>query len=163
MRRGGDSSMRIEMPREFVLMAKVLNFSAAARKLNLSQSAMSTHVANLEKELGVTLFSRERQITLTPAGQLLLDGIQETLDSYDSALRQARGAQSKYPPVRIETSGGHGLSARPARQDRLRADRTGRHSRRHLPAVRGFEEEPRGHDSFIRLRVLPGTRGVREA
>ncbi|MCS6036963.1 LysR family transcriptional regulator [Klebsiella pneumoniae subsp. pneumoniae] len=45
------------------------SFSAAARRLRKSQSTISTAIANLEADLGVTLFDRAtRQPTLTPQG-----------------------------------------------------------------------------------------------
>ena len=56
--RGG--LMRIEALREFVVFAKCQNFSAAARELHLSQPVMSTHIMNMEKELGFVLVDRKR-------------------------------------------------------------------------------------------------------
>ena len=48
------------------------SFSAAALALNFTQSVVSHHVAQLEKELGVTLVERGRRpIRLTPAGERL--------------------------------------------------------------------------------------------
>ena len=48
------------------------SFSAAALALNFTQSVVSHHVAQLERELGVTLFERgKRPVRLTPAGERL--------------------------------------------------------------------------------------------
>ena len=50
------------------------SFSAAARGLNYSQSAISQQVAQLEREVGALLIERRgRRIRLTPAGQALAD------------------------------------------------------------------------------------------
>jgi DNA-binding transcriptional LysR family regulator len=50
------------------------SFSAAARRLNYSQSAISQQVAQLEREVGTLLIERQgRSIRLTPAGQALAD------------------------------------------------------------------------------------------
>lgn len=50
------------------------SFSAAARELNYSQSAISQQVAQLEREVGALLIERRgRRIRLTPAGQALAD------------------------------------------------------------------------------------------
>jgi DNA-binding transcriptional LysR family regulator len=50
------------------------SFSAAARGLNYSQSAISQQVAQLEREVGTLLIERRgRRIRLTPAGQALAD------------------------------------------------------------------------------------------
>jgi len=50
------------------------SFSAAARGLNYSQSAISQQVAQLEREVGALLIERRgRRMRLTPAGQALAD------------------------------------------------------------------------------------------
>jgi DNA-binding transcriptional LysR family regulator len=50
------------------------SFSAAARRLSYSQSAISQQVAQLEREVGTLLIERRgRRIRLTPAGQALAD------------------------------------------------------------------------------------------
>lgn len=57
----------------FVEVAKQKNFSAAAKKLHITQSALSQRILNLEKELGTTLFIRESSgVQLTEIGQKLL-------------------------------------------------------------------------------------------
>lgn len=43
----------------FVEAAALGSFSAAARKLRKSQSTISTAIANLEADLGLTLFDRQ--------------------------------------------------------------------------------------------------------
>src|SRR5918912_2893357 len=56
----------------FHAVAEHGSFSAAALALNFTQSVVSHHVAQLEKELGVTLVERGRRpIRLTPAGERL--------------------------------------------------------------------------------------------
>lgn len=56
------------------------SFSAAARRLRKSQSTISTAVANLEADLGVTLFDRSsRQPVLTSEGQRVLSYVQAIL------------------------------------------------------------------------------------
>lgn len=55
----------------FIAVANEMNFSRAAEQVHVVQSALSTSVAKLEKELGVDLFDRSKQqITITPAGEL---------------------------------------------------------------------------------------------
>ena len=49
------------------------SISGAARRLNISQPAVSVTISQLEKTLGVSLFSRSRTgITLTPEGKALM-------------------------------------------------------------------------------------------
>jgi len=56
----------------FLAVADAGSFSGAARRLSLSQSAVSFHVDTLERELGTSLFRRKgRTISLTPEGELL--------------------------------------------------------------------------------------------
>ncbi|UXX84030.1 LysR family transcriptional regulator [Roseovarius pelagicus] len=59
--------------RAFVLAAELGSFSAAARRLNKAQSAVSTAIANLEIDIGFPLFDRStRSPTLTPEGRAML-------------------------------------------------------------------------------------------
>ena len=57
------------------------SFSAAARRLNCSQSTVSTAIANLETDLGVALFDRSTRVpTLTAAGRALLRRTENILE-----------------------------------------------------------------------------------
>lgn len=59
--------------RAFESAARLGSFRAAAEELNLSPSAISHAIVNLERTLGTSLFERTtRTITLTLAGQTLL-------------------------------------------------------------------------------------------
>ncbi|MEH3138597.1 MAG: LysR family transcriptional regulator [Mycobacterium kyogaense] len=54
----------------FLAVAGEMSFTRAAERAHVVQSALSTSVAKLERELGVSLFDRSRQqISLTPAGE----------------------------------------------------------------------------------------------
>ena len=75
----------------FVLAAEQGSFSAAARSLGKRQSTISETIANLEIDLGVSLFERsERQPRLTAAGQRLLPFARQALASQDSLQAQAK-------------------------------------------------------------------------
>ncbi|MBI3544535.1 MAG: LysR family transcriptional regulator [Deltaproteobacteria bacterium] len=57
----------------FAAVARSLSFSKAAVELGITQSALSQRVHNLEEELGLTLFLRDRAgARLTPEGARLL-------------------------------------------------------------------------------------------
>ncbi len=64
----------------FVEAALAENFSEAARRLYLSQPAVSLQIGNLERRLGLELFHRNgRNIHLSEAGKILLPLAQEAL------------------------------------------------------------------------------------
>ena len=64
----------------FYTTASLGSFSLAAKKLHLTQPAISKRIANLESQLNCKLFDRiGRQVTLTHAGQLLLPQAQGIL------------------------------------------------------------------------------------
>ncbi len=59
--------------RVFIVAAETLNFSQAARKLNLSQPAVTQTIQSLEAQLGKALFHRQqRKLALTEEGQAFL-------------------------------------------------------------------------------------------
>lgn len=64
------SSIQLEA---FVSVAKTQSFSAGAKELNITQSALSQRILNLESELGTTLFVRDPSgIRLTELGEKML-------------------------------------------------------------------------------------------
>lgn len=70
----------------FVAVAETGGFSAAARRLDDSQSGMSKAVSALEKRLGVLLFNRRtRRVTLTDQGRKYYDRIKPLLEEVDEA------------------------------------------------------------------------------
>ena len=65
---------KLEQYRIFKEVADTGNISGTAKKLYISQSAVSQSVKLLEEELGVRLFSRtSRGVSLTAEGRLLYD------------------------------------------------------------------------------------------
>jgi DNA-binding transcriptional LysR family regulator len=70
----------------FVAVAADRNFSRAAQRIHVVQSALSASVAKLEKELGVELFDRsKRQIALTAAGEDFLTHAREVIHTVQRA------------------------------------------------------------------------------
>jgi DNA-binding transcriptional LysR family regulator len=83
----------------FIAVAAELNFSRAAQRIHVVQSALSASVAKLEKELGVALFDRtKRQIVLTAAGEVFLQNAREVLHA-------AQRAQSSVEDYRDQLAG----------------------------------------------------------
>jgi DNA-binding transcriptional LysR family regulator len=75
----------------FVAVAEARSFSAAARSLGVTPSALSQSVRALEERLGVTLLSRTtRSVRVTDAGHRLLDRLSPALRETAIALDEAR-------------------------------------------------------------------------
>ncbi|RRN66976.1 LysR family transcriptional regulator [Agrobacterium deltaense] len=79
--------------RSFVAIAAELNFSRAARRLNMTQPPLSRQIKLLEQELDVTLFERtSRSVVLTPAGVAFLAEARKLLEQGDAAVTATRRA-----------------------------------------------------------------------
>lgn len=80
--RGERRLQRMEMRqiRYFVAVAEEGNFSAASRRLFVSQPPITRQIQQLEAELGVDLFLRHRKgVTLTAAGEAFLEEARQIL------------------------------------------------------------------------------------
>jgi DNA-binding transcriptional LysR family regulator len=91
----------------FVAAAEELNFSAAARRLFISQQALSRTIHQLERDLGVTLFERTtRSVALTPAGWAMLGPARLSTATADDIVQVARrAAQTRFGrPLRVDVS-----------------------------------------------------------
>jgi DNA-binding transcriptional LysR family regulator len=73
----------------FLVVARLRNFSAAARELGVSRSAVSQAVRQLEGQLRVVLLARTtRSVSLTDAGRRLVDGAGPSLGQVVAALAE---------------------------------------------------------------------------
>lgn len=65
--------MEIGYIKEFVVLAETGSFLEAADRLFISQSSLSKHIKNIERELGAPLFNRTtRKVELSEFGQMFL-------------------------------------------------------------------------------------------
>lgn len=79
--------------RVFLVAAEELHFSRAARRLHLSQPALSQQIRLLERDLDVALFVRtSRQVALTPSGEALVQTAPRVLHELEGAVEAARQA-----------------------------------------------------------------------
>lgn len=77
--------MELRQLRYFAKAAETLNFSDAAKCLNIAQSSLSQQVKQLEDELGTQLFIRSsHSIRLTEAGEVMLPFALRTLNEAES-------------------------------------------------------------------------------
>ncbi len=77
--------------RSFIAVAEHLSFRRASEDLLLSQPALSTHVSDLESELGVVLLSRTtRSIRLTAAGGHFLIRAKRIVSELQSAVLELK-------------------------------------------------------------------------
>lgn len=75
----------------FMAVAEARGFRRASERLNLSQSAVTAHVQQLESTLGVPLFHRTtRSVRLTDAGTELLDRASRTVTGLEDTIRAFR-------------------------------------------------------------------------
>lgn len=81
--------LELRQLRYFVEVAEREHISEAAEHLHVAQSAISRQIANLEEELGTTLFERVgRNVKLTPIGKIFLEHSIEALKAIDFAVKQ---------------------------------------------------------------------------
>ncbi|NKY85066.1 LysR family transcriptional regulator [Nocardia veterana] len=89
----GDEPPDLRRLQHFLCVAECAGFSRAAQQLHLSQQALSSSIAKLEKQLDTKLFDRTgRRISLTPAGVALQEGATGLLAAGQILLRQVRDA-----------------------------------------------------------------------
>ena len=75
--------MQVESLKVFCDVARCRSFSQAAGLNDVTQSAVSQVVSQLEKRLGVQLIDRStRPLQLTAAGQMYYDGCKVLLEQY---------------------------------------------------------------------------------
>jgi DNA-binding transcriptional LysR family regulator len=85
--------MELRHLRYFVAVAEALSFRQAAKRLSVSEPALSQQVADLEHELGLRLLDRNsRRVELTEVGRVFLGGARRTLASAQEAVAQAQEA-----------------------------------------------------------------------
>ena len=85
--------MNLKQMEYFVAAAEQLNFTRAAKKCFISQTAMTLQIQSLEEKIGVPLFVRDKHhVELTAAGKVYLNEARAILVRAEEAAKLARTA-----------------------------------------------------------------------
>lgn len=83
--------MNIRQLEYFAAVSETLNFTQAAKRFYISQTAVTQQIKSLEQEINVTLFHRnKRHVELTPAGKVFLVTVRDILNSLDGAISRCQ-------------------------------------------------------------------------
>ena len=96
--------MELSQLRTFRVVAETLNFTRAAERLHLTQSAVSHQIKALEKELGEPLFIRtKRGVKVSQVGKVALEHAERILDEAD-AMREHVSGREHTPIGRVRAA-----------------------------------------------------------
>jgi DNA-binding transcriptional LysR family regulator len=100
--------MEIRQLKAFLAIAEAKTFTAGARRVNVTQAAISMQIRQLEEEVGLQLFTRTpRRVILTEAGEYLLERARKILREHDAAVAEiAEVAGAEYGRLRIGSASG---------------------------------------------------------
>jgi DNA-binding transcriptional LysR family regulator len=88
--------MPISYLNEYLTLVSHMSYTSAARSLNLTQSALSKHIAALEAEFGATFIDRSAaRIELTNQGRAFCEEASKMLACYEDAQRRMRSMESE--------------------------------------------------------------------
>lgn len=94
------AGMELRHLRYFVTVAEELNISRASARLRISQPAVSRQLRDLEAELGVDLFRREKSgLKLTSAGDAFLAHARDLLRRSGDALKEMAAFSQRAPEI----------------------------------------------------------------
>ncbi|MFM8439916.1 MAG: LysR family transcriptional regulator [Acidobacteriota bacterium] len=95
--------MEIRQLKAFIAIAETKTFTAGAKRMNVTQAAISMQIRQLEQEVGVPLFVRTpRKAVLTEAGEHLIGRARNILREHDAAVAEiAELAGSEHGRLRI--------------------------------------------------------------
>ncbi len=77
----------------FISVAENRSFTTASRQCAVTQTAISQHIKNMEKDLGFKLFDRDtRHVSLTAAGEVFYRDALKLVKEYENAVINGRNA-----------------------------------------------------------------------
>ncbi|MGE7139532.1 LysR substrate-binding domain-containing protein [Luteibacter sp. NPDC031894] len=116
----------IDQLRALLAVAETGGFTAAAGRINRTQSAVSQKIARLEDQLGWKVFARNsRGLRLTPRGEALLESARKLIVDYERFLDGVQGATPE-TNLRLGVSENLIATRLPALLAQLNAEQPGR-------------------------------------
>ena len=86
----------------FYWAARLGSFTAAADRMNSTQSAVSMRIAELESRLGTSVFERvNRKVVVTPKGEALMDYVERLLHVVEEIQEQVASPETISGLIRI--------------------------------------------------------------
>ena len=83
--------MTLMQLRYFQALAGALNYTKTAEALHISQPSLSYAIAELEKDMGIPLFSKKnKRVFLTPYGEFFLTYVNRVLATLEEGVRMTR-------------------------------------------------------------------------
>lgn len=87
----GDGSMTLQQLQYFRVLAKIQHYTKASEELLISQPSLSYSIAELEKELNVSLFEKQgKKIKLTRYGEFFLNYVESSLNILDEGTKMLK-------------------------------------------------------------------------
>lgn len=84
--------MRLDLLEEYLVLVKHMNYTKAAQEIHITQSALSKHIMELEKELGFSLIRRHARgrsgFELTSAGRVFFEELSYIFSLYYNVLEK---------------------------------------------------------------------------
>ena len=115
--------MNFQHLKYFLMVAEELNITRAAERLYISQQSLSNHISNLERELETKLFTRSPKLSLTYAGEQLVDTATQILDLHSQYLVKVGDINHHYiGTLKVGISHTCGLALLPDVLPRFRAE-----------------------------------------
>lgn len=140
--------MQIKNMSYIIALAECQTLSGAGKRLGISQPTLSVFLSDLEQELGMDLFIRDKKkLLLTPAGRIYLDAARRILATQERTLQSIRQLGTA-APVEIR------IGVTPLRGSEIASKIFSRFSARY-PHVRLRLMD--GYMSHLRKMVLDGT------
>lgn len=83
--------MTLQQLQYFRVLAKIQHYTKASEELLISQPSLSYAIAELEKELNISLFEKHgKKIKLTRYGEFFLSYVEKSLDTIDEGIRMLK-------------------------------------------------------------------------